>query len=230
MAFLQSSPPREPFLHAPASVLWLIAILVVAHVVRILLPIDLSMSILDTFSFTPYAYAHGAPIVSLVVPFVSHIFLHADFVHLGANCLWLLVFGPVVARRLGTLLFYVFFLLTGILGAATYLAVNWGSVGGVIGASGAIAGLMGAAIRMFPWPGQPSAGALAPLLSRQVLMFTAFWFVTNLLLALTGFGAPGEMHEIAWQVHLGGYMAGLLLIDVFDNIRRRHVTKVISVR
>ncbi|MDE2184622.1 MAG: rhomboid family intramembrane serine protease [Alphaproteobacteria bacterium] len=230
MALLQSSPPREPFLHAPASVLWLIAVLAGVHIARLLLPPGMSEAMLENYAFDPSVYQHGGSLLALAVPFVSHIFLHDGFAHLGANCLWLLVFGPVVARRFGPVFFYAFFLVCGVLGAAAYLAVNWGSPGGVIGASGAISGLMGAAIRLFPWPGQKHTQPLAPLLSRQVVVFSGFWFLTNLLLALTGFGAPGEMHQVAWQVHIGGYVAGLLLVGPFDSLHRLRTSHTIASR
>lgn len=228
MAFLQSQPPREPFLHAPASVLWLIAFIVAAHVARVLSPEPVSDAILLHYGFVPARYVQGGSLLPLLIPFVSYNFLHADFVHLGVNCLWLLVFGPVVARRYGGALFLGFFLICGITGAAAYLALNWGSPDGVIGASGAISGLMGAAIRMLPWPGAARTRPLAPIFSRPVLLFSAFWVFTNFLIGITGFGAMGEIHQVAWQAHLGGYVAGLLLAGVFDRLRRMHAVDSIG--
>ena len=223
MAFLQSQPPREPFLHAPASVFWLIAAIAAAHVARILAPAQISYAILEQLSFVPARYEQAGPLWTLAIPFVSHLFLHADFVHLSVNCLWLLVFGPVVARRFGTGLFLLFFAVCGIVGAATYLSLNWGSQDGVIGASGAISGLMGAAIRMIPWPGATRTLPLARILSKPVVIFSVFWAIANFIFGITGFGAAGEIHQIAWQAHLGGYIAGLLLAGVFDGMRRPHV-------
>ncbi|MBU6299095.1 MAG: rhomboid family intramembrane serine protease, partial [Alphaproteobacteria bacterium] len=191
MALLQSQPSREPFLHAPASVLWLIAVLVLAHVARILVPAALSDDILMQYAFIPERYSGGSAVgfVALAVPFVSYIFLHANFVHLGVNCIWLLAFGPIVARRYGTGLFLLFFIICGVVGAATYLAFNWGSAAGVIGASGAISGLMAAGIRMYPWPDSSPDRPMASLFSSPVLLFSGFWFGANLLAGLTGFGA-----------------------------------------
>jgi membrane associated rhomboid family serine protease len=228
MAFLQSEPPREPFLHAPASVLWLIGVLVLAHIARVAAPAALSDDLLTQFAFIPARYGGGfdtGGFVGLVVPPVSHMFLHADFVHLGVNCVWLLAFGPIVARRYGTVLFLVFFTVCGAAGAATYLAFDWGSSAGVIGASGAISGLMAAGIRMYPWPGSPLARPMAPIFSSPVLLFTGFWLATNLMFGLLGIGADGEVREIAWQAHLGGYFAGLVLAGGFQSLRGRRVTK-----
>src|ERR1700759_4244985 len=114
------------------------------------------------------------------VPFVSYMGLHADWTHLAINCFWLLAFGPVVARRFGAGLFLAFFIICGLAGALTYLAFNWGGAAAVIGASGAISGLMGAALRMLPgqapWA-QPGEAPLAPLWLRQLLVFSVIWIV-----------------------------------------------------
>jgi membrane associated rhomboid family serine protease len=224
MAFLQSEPPREPFLHAPTSVLLLIAALVLAHIARIVAPAPLAGEILTYFAFIPARYSGGfdtGGLLGLTVPFVSHMFLHANFVHLGVNCVWLLAFGPIVARRYGTGLFLMFFAVCGVAGAATYLAFDWGSPARVIGASGAISGLMAAGIRMYPWPGPPLARPMAPIFSSPVLLFTGFWLGTNLLFGLTGIGAGGEIQQIAWQAHLGGYFVGLVSAGGFEALRGR---------
>ena len=223
MAFLQSQSPRQPFLHAPASVLLLIAALVLAHVARIAAPAPWPNEILTQFAFIPARYGAGfagGGLLGLAVPFVSHMFLHANFVHLGINCVWLLAFGPIVARRYGTGLFLLFFAVCGVAGAATYLALDWGSPAGVIGASGAISGLMAAGIRMYPWPGSPQGRAMAPIFSSTVLLFTGIWLGTNLLFGIFGFGVGGEIQQIAWQAHLGGYFVGLISAGGFDALSR----------
>ena len=228
MAFLQSAPPREPFLHAPPSVLWLIGALVLAHIARILAPAPIPDDILLRYAFDPASYSVGAGSggsIALAIPFVSYMFLHADFVHLSLNCVWLLVFGSIVARRYGTGLFFLFFIVCGIAGISVYLALNWGSPERVIGASGGISGLMAVGIRMYRWPGPKGAHSLAPILSSPILLFTGLWIATNLLAGLTGFGGEGEIHQIAWQAHLGGYFAGLFLPELFDALYRRNRSK-----
>ena len=224
MAFLQSEKTHEPFLRAPASVLLLIAALILAHVARVLMPTALSDDILTQYAFVPARYAAGADssgVFALAAPFISHMFLHANFTHLAVNCLWLLAFGPVVARRFGAGLFLLFFAVCGIAGAVTFLAFNWGLPAGVIGASGAISGIMAAGLRLFPWPGTTDARPVAPIFSSPILLFSAVWFATNLIFGLTGFGADGNMHQIAWQAHVGGFVSGLFLTGVFDAATRR---------
>jgi len=125
-----------------------------------------------------------------------------------------------VARRYGAVTFLAFFLAAGVVAALFYLAFNWGSTVPVIGASGAVSGLMGAGLRMIPWRGEKPSTRLAPLLSRPIVMFSAVWLVTNAVFGLLGF----DGQTIAWQAHMGGYFFGLVAIGTVDWLyfRRRY--------
>ncbi len=231
MAFFQEfRPAREPMLRVPGSVLGLIAALVAAHLLRVLAPPSFAAQMFDSLALDPVIYSaqamraidlHRPDLLWLALPLLGHIFLHADFAHLTVNCLWLLAFGPVVARRFGGPAFLLFFALCGLAGAAAFVGLEWGQNVGAIGASGAISGLMGAAIRMMrirePWLNDATL-PLAPLLSQQILMFSAVWLVVNAITGLVGMGPSGSVHAIAWQVHLGGYIAGLALAGPFDAV------------
>lgn len=237
MAFLQpqSSDPwtRQPVFRAPAVVVSLIAILVAAHGARAMVPANLSAELINQFAFIPARYSHvflashnvdpGGWLAQLV-PFVSYMALHNDGTHLIINSLWLLAFGPIVARRFGGFLFLLFFLTCGVAGALTHLAFNWGSLVPVIGASGAISGLMAAGLRLLPaqapWA-QAGEEKMAPVFSRQIFVFTLIWMGINLVAGVTGLGIGGEAGTIAWQAHLGGYLAGLFLAGPFDRLRLR---------
>ena len=235
MAFLQSQPPRQPFLRAPPIVLWLIGVLVALHGLRIALPAERAQALAFDYGLVPARYSRAflesrmldpGTLWDRAVPFVSYMGLHNDWTHLGINCLFLLAFAPIVARRFGPVLFLVFFLVCGLAGALTYLACNWGSAAPVVGASGAISGLMAAALRMLPgqtpWA-EPGAAPLAPIFSRQMLVFTAMLVAINVLTGVTGLPLGGENAQIAWQAHLGGYLAGLFLCGPFDALRPRSV-------
>lgn len=225
----QEPRPREPMLRVPAIVGWLLAALVGVHLLRLVLPADLDQALLLRFAFIPARYAAGVDgggPLDLAAPFFGHVFLHVDVFHLGMNGLWLLACGPVVARRYGGFAFLIFFFLCGTAGVAAFMADNWGGTDMVVGASGAISGLMAASIRMIPWfgrygdaglPGRP----LVPLLSKPVLAFTLFWVISNLLFGLTGIGMGETVHQIAWQAHLGGFACGLLLSSLFEAVLRR---------
>jgi membrane associated rhomboid family serine protease len=235
MAFLQSAPPRQPIFRSPQVVLWLIGGLAALHLARISQPDNQSDALVYEFGLYPLRYSHAfleshmanpGTLWERAVPFVSYMGLHGSWTHLIINCLWLLAFGPIVARRFGNLLFLFFFLVCGVMAAVFYLALNWASPVPVVGASGAISGLMAAGIRMLPgqapWVTQSEA-PLAPLLSRQILVFTVLWATINLMTAFTGFGVGGESGLIAWQAHLGGFLTGLLLCGLFDRLRPRSV-------
>jgi membrane associated rhomboid family serine protease len=236
MAFLQPHAPRQPVFRVPAVVLILIAALVGAHVARTLASEAQSLAWINQYAFIPARYAHaflsqhGMGLVAQAVPFLTYMFLHNDYTHLAINSLWLFAFGPIVARRFGPVLFLVFFALCGVAGAATHLAFNWGSADPVIGASAAISGLMAAGLRLLPterppWAdtAPPSEAPMLPLWSRQIILFTLIWAVLNVVAGFTGFGMAGEVGLIAWQAHLGGYFAGLLLSGPFDALRPQTV-------
>jgi membrane associated rhomboid family serine protease len=232
MAFLQPSPARQPFLRIPAVVAVVIAFLAAVHLVRGMAGPFQAAVWVARYAFTPIRYSpaflalHGAgeSVWTLAVPFVSHMALHNDIMHLAINSLWLLAFGPVVARRFGPVLFLVFFCVCGVAGAAAYLALNWGSPVPMIGASGAISGLMAAGLRLLPAL-RPDAGpvGLMPVRSRQFLLFALVWGGINILAGVTGLGMGGESGLIAWQAHLGGFLAGTLLTGPFDRFRPQPV-------
>lgn len=235
MAFLQSQPPRQPVFRAPSVVLWLIAVLAALHALRFSLPAAKAQALAFDYGLVPARYSRAflesrmldpGTVWDRAIPFVSYMGIHNDWTHLAINCLFLLAFAPIVARRFGAILFLAFFLVCGIAGAMSYLALDWGSPAPMIGASGAISGLMAAALRMLP--GQSPwavAGAtpLAPIFSRQMLIFTGVLVAINIFTGITGLPLGGENAQIAWQAHLGGYIAGLFLCGPFDNLRPRSV-------
>ena len=229
MAFLREPRGRrEPVLRAPASVVGLIGVIAAAHAIRVLSPDWFSAAMLGHLALIPALYSNAwlaahpgidASFFDRALPFLGYIFLHANATHLILNCLWLLAFGPPVARRLGTWRFLLFFLVCGVAGAAAHIASNWGSEDAAIGASGAIAGVMAAGLRVV-WLGDPFApreGApLLPLNARQVLTFSVLWVGLNVLSGVTGIGSLRGLELVAWQAHLGGYFAGIFLLPLFD--------------
>jgi membrane associated rhomboid family serine protease len=239
MAFLSPHAPHQPIFRAPAVVIVLIAALVAAHVARTLISPEQSLAWINRFAFIPARYSpdflsqHGIDAGTLferMLPFVSYMALHGSYTHLAINCLFLLAFGPIVARRFGGALFLLFFMICGVAAAATYLAFNWNSLEPVIGASGGISGLMAAGMRLLPterppWAteGPPAEAAMLPIWSRQIILFSLVWAGLNIVAGLTGLGMGGEVGMIAWQAHLGGFAAGLLLSGPFDALRPQTV-------
>jgi membrane associated rhomboid family serine protease len=181
--------------------------------------------IVRDYALTPARYAaafsQGLPpegVLGLAVPFVSYMFLHGDFTHVGINCLWLLVFGPIVVRRVGIKRFLLFFLLCGVAAALLHLLVYWGSSAAVVGASGAVSGLMAAGMRIVYGRLYGASQGLAPVLSKPILGFSLVWVGVNILTGLLRVGVTDELTLIAWVAHLGGYFTGLLAIKAFDPV------------
>jgi membrane associated rhomboid family serine protease len=224
---------REPIFNVPGVVLWLLAAFLVVHLVRWALPDDQDAWLTQVLAFIPArvgGFAADLPggRVAAITSFVTHQFVHGDIAHLVINSAWLLAFGTPVARRTSPIGFLAFFLIAGIAGAALYLAVNGSIPILVVGASGAISGLMGAAFRfLFRSMERGGAAGLAaarttPLMTiaetlgnRRILLAVAGWTVLNVLLAW-GASALTEAAGIAWEAHLGGFYAGLLLYGLFD--------------
>jgi membrane associated rhomboid family serine protease len=158
---------------------------------------------------------------------VTYAFLHAGWEHVIFNSLWLLVFGAPVMQRFGLLRFGLFFLLTAALAALTHALLNPLDVHVLIGASGAVSGLTAAALR-FAFTadgfGRQSFHAPAPpireaLKDKRVVVFLLVWFGLNLLAGLgMPLGASGGV-RIAWEAHVGGFIAGLALFALFDPVR-----------
>jgi membrane associated rhomboid family serine protease len=191
-------------------------------------------------AFNPIRYAgHATELpggeLAAITSFVTYQFVHADLTHLIINCAWLLAFGSPVAMRAGPVRFIAFGLFCGIVGAATFLVIEWGTSALVIGASGAVSGLMAAALRFFfvalrsggveAFRVNPWSVPLMPLrhliFDRAILTVIAIWLLINwgaaaVAPALTSAGA------IAWQVHLGGFLAGLLAFGAFDRGQPLH--------
>jgi len=226
MAFFHQPQARQPILRIPGVVLVLVLLFVAIEAWREFMIGPNAGELFYRFALVPARYSHayltqhlvnGGNLLERAVPFVSYMFLHASWNHVVVNSVWLLPFGSVVARRYGTLLFLCFFLLCGIAGAVVHLALNWGSVSPVIGASAAISGLMGASFRMLP---TGRGAALQPLLSAAVILSSVVWIGVNVVAVITRFGTGPGVHMVAWEAHLGGYFAGLLLAGPFDAFRR----------
>jgi membrane associated rhomboid family serine protease len=233
----------EPIFNVPSVVVATVAVLVFIHAVRALaLSGAADEQLVLTFAFIPARYSTD-PLVSGQFPggfgadlwtFFTYAFLHADLMHLGVNLAWLVPFGTVLARRFGAWRYVAFMLVTAAAGALAQLIAGPGSQAPMIGASAAISGAMAASMRfMFQrngpldsWrhPGPPATEAYrvpaAPLLATlrdpRFLLFLAVWMGLNVLIGFGGvsFGEPGQ--QIAWQAHIGGFFAGLLLFAAFD--------------
>jgi membrane associated rhomboid family serine protease len=230
----------EPIFNVPAAVTAIIAALLLIHGVRefVLTP-EQDDLVLRLFAFVPQRYgsspdAHqGLPggLAADAWTFVTYAFLHGSWTHVGLNAVWLLAFGTPVARRFGAVRFFAFFAFTAAAGAAAHLIVYLGEPVPVVGASAAISGFMAAAMRFaFRRRGPliardaeayqvPALPLTAVLRNGRVLAFLVVWFGLNLLFGLGSLGVDGSDQTIAWQAHIGGFLAGLFGFAVFDPVK-----------
>ncbi len=226
---------REPIFNVPSVVLGLLAAFFAVHLLRWVLPAEENEWLTAALAFIPARLSGvGADLpggrIAIPTSFVTHQFVHGDLAHLLINSAWLLAFGTPVARRTDPVRFLVFFLLAGTAGALFYVAVNGPVPVLVVGASGAISGLMGAAFRFLFRSMAEGEGPLSlpharqtPLMSltetltdRRILLAVAAWSLINVLFAWGGGSMLTEGGGIAWEAHLGGFYAGLLLYGFFD--------------
>jgi membrane associated rhomboid family serine protease len=225
---------RDPIINAPVVVIGLLAAFVLVHVWRAFLSEHDDTYVVLLLGFIPARYGthlYDLPggAIAAATSLLTHMFVHGDIVHLLINSAWLLAFGTPVARRIGPLRFLLFYALTGIAGALTFLALNPGLVAPMVGASGAVSGLLGGLLRfMFGALDRGGTSLLQEgaqdvprmdlgemLRDRRVTLTIAIWVLLNFLFS-QGFSGLTEAGPIAWEAHLGGFFMGILAFGLFD--------------
>ncbi len=254
---------REPAFNIPAVIVVWCAILLGIHGARMLVSNEADNALIAEFAFVPARITlalHLVPgqlakayqvtvgrnaIVAAQLDFligegqlrvwslITYAFLHASWAHVGFNCIWLVAFGSAVARRFSAVRFTLLMLVAAVAGALVQYMADITSFQLVIGASAAVSGAMGAAVRFVFRPSeeprrifdrallneafrQPALSLRQTVTTKAALVFVVVWFGTDLLFgifpALSGISdAP-----VAWQAHIGGFLAGLLLFPLFD--------------
>jgi membrane associated rhomboid family serine protease len=201
---------REPLFNAPWPALALAVSIVVSFFIQSQLPErDWAPYVL----LPPNVLQNGAW-ETLLTPLL----LHGGWVHTLMNAVAALAFGAPVARLLGLRIggaaaFLLFYLICGALSSIGYVLAHPDSMSPVVGASGAVSGLMGGATRLIETRGRPG-----PLFTRSVVSMSVAWIVVNLIIGfvpvMPGTGGAG----IAWEAHVAGFFAGLLLIGSFARL------------
>jgi membrane associated rhomboid family serine protease len=239
---IPQSPPREPILTVPGAMVALVVVMAGIHILRLLLPLATDQEVIWTFGFVPARYDSSVLAGQFpggagaeVWTFLTYAFLHANFSHVLFNMLWMLPFGSALARRFPPLRFFTFLAITAIAGAVAHLVTHQHEVAPMIGASAAVSGAMAASIRFafqsgsFLSFGRGNADAAAripalplgqSLRSPRVLGFLAVWFGINLVFGLVPIDGGIAAQSVAWQAHIGGFLAGLLLFSLFDPVPR----------
>jgi membrane associated rhomboid family serine protease len=150
-----------------------------------------------------------------VISFFSFMFLHGGFLHLLGNMWSLYIFGDNVEDRLGPVRYLIFYLLCGWASGLSHLMTNLSSEIPTIGASGAIAGVMGAYLVLFP---SSRILTLIPIffipyfIEIPAFLFLGLWFILQFVSAA---GSGGQATGVAWWAHIGGFLFGIILVKLF---------------
>jgi len=233
--------PREPILTLPGALAAYVLLLAVIHL-RVLLSPEWENWTIDVFGFIPKRY--DSTLLAIDFPggagakvwtFVTYSLLHANLSHIAFNVLWLLPFGSALARRFGAFRFFLFMAVTAAAGALAHLVTHEHAVAPMIGASASVSGTMAAAIR-FAFVhgsflsfsrGDADAAAKVPALSLthalrnpRVLGFLGVWFGVNIIFGVGSIAIGADGASVAWQAHIGGFFAGLVLFSLFDPVPR----------
>jgi hypothetical protein len=153
-------------------------------------------------------------------PFITSMFLHGGFFHILGNMWFLYIFGDNIEDRLGHIRYLIFYLLCGIAAGVIHLYTNWSSGIPTIGASGAISGIMGAYLLLYP---RSRIYTLIPIffffqfVEIPAFIFLGYWLLIQVFSASL---TPKHVGGVAWWAHIGGFVVGLVFIKIFDLIPR----------
>lgn len=218
--------PREPVFNMPAVVVALIVLNLVIHIVRVhVLDPGQDIGVILRAAFIPVRYSgeYLLDFYAFTSP-LTYSLLHGSYLHLGINMVWLAAFGSPLANRLGVVRFLAFWAFTALAAVGLHYLLHPLDQTPLVGASGAISGMMGAAARfgfmIDRRRGRPEfvgrrLGFGEALRSRMVVTFLAVWFGANFL-AGAGLIDTGDGSLIAWEAHIGGFLAGFLCVGPFD--------------
>jgi membrane associated rhomboid family serine protease len=200
-----------------------------APVVTVLIIVANAVAFFYELSLDPWSRNHLITVYGIVpdrlhyVSLLASMFLHGGWLHVIGNMWFLWIFGDNVEDILGHLRYLVFYLLCGLAAAGTHILLNADSSVPTIGASGAIAGVMGAYLVKFP---HSRIVALVFVLlffttvELPAMWFLAYWFILQLF---SGVGSVASAHQssqgVAWFAHVGGFLAGIVLIKILPTRR-----------
>ena len=196
---------------------WVTYLLLIANLAIFILELIIGEAFIVEWSFIPARFLEN-PLGQIPTLFTS-MFMHAGWLHLLGNMLYLWIFGDNIEDRLGYVRFIIFYLICGLVAMASHMLFNLNSPVPSLGASGAIAGVLGAYIVMFP------GARVRVLLGLFIIPLPAFvviggWIFLQLFYgvgSLTGATDTG----IAYMAHIGGFFAGLIMAIIFKTINKR---------
>jgi membrane associated rhomboid family serine protease len=208
----------------------LIAVNVLAFLLEINQPSEAALqSFIEAWGVVPREFSAGRDLAPTIpYPFwttlLTSMFLHGGWGHLGGNMLFLWIFGDNLEHRLGHLRFVVFYLVCGLAAGLAHILANANSMVPTVGASGAISGVLGGYLLMFP-RNRVYVMTYGGVASVPAMLMLGLWI---LLQFINGFGSIANTPEtggVAYLAHIGGFIAGLVLAPVFAVGRRTTVVR-----
>jgi membrane associated rhomboid family serine protease len=204
------APGRQPMFNVPPVTLWLVGAITAMFVLVHALPGPWSITLQAWLSVIPLRLQdalggpYGLGTVAAAATLLTYALIHVSMLHFLVNAGFLLAFGSFCERGLGRQRYLVLVAGSAVAAAVTQAAVDWGLPIIVYGASGIVSGCMGGMVRLVLAGGHPER-------QRFVLSFVGALFVLNLLVGLLGSAVLPLDAEVAWEAHIGGFIAGTLL-------------------
>ncbi len=200
----------------PAVTLGLIVLNVLVFLFELTLPPDVHEAFQQRYALIPSRL--------VLTTFVTSMFLHAGFLHIIGNMWFLWVFGSRIEDAIGRGKFLIFYLLCGIAAAFVHFVVNLGSPIPTVGASGAIAGVMGAFLLMYPRARIDTLIFIVIFVTRVQLpaaLLLIYWFGLQLVSGLFSVEQTFHQESVAWFAHIGGFLTGMAVVAWFRGPQRR---------
>jgi len=206
---------------------WVTATLIIANILVFLYELSLGSGLdmlIREHAMIPYLVVQFPSAATYLTIFTS-IFLHGSWIHIIGNMLYLWIFGNNIEDILGHIKFFVFYLLCGLGGAVGHILSGPTSTIPSLGASGAIAGVLGAYLMLYPWAKIDVAIPLfifIHIIKLPALIVIGFWFFLQLISGYTIITSPVMQSSggVAWFAHIGGFISGFILILIFPKKHR----------
>jgi membrane associated rhomboid family serine protease len=210
-------------------------LLIIANVLMFFWELSLGPQVEQVLTYAAFVPARFWAYPTLIVPnglsILISMFLHGGWLHLGGNMLYLWIFGDNIEDRLGHFRYLIFYLACGFIATLTHAFFNAGSTVPSIGASGAIAGVLGAYLLLFP---HARVTTLIPIFVVAIVrdlpavLVLGLWFVLQLFVGVESLGAgSASMGGVAYFAHIGGFAAGIVLVMLMGGLRRRPAPRAI---
>lgn len=200
----------------PIATISIIAINIMVFVKQIQLPYDETLNMIYKYAFIPSRFIGGLFNIESYIPLFTSMFIHGSILHIISNMWVLWLFGDNVEDYMGSFRFVLFYLLTGLIAGFAHFISNPISNVPTVGASGAIAGVMGAYFIMFPHSKILTLIPFIPFFIRvPAPIFLLIWFISQIRSGITGL-----VEGVAWWAHIFGFLAGVFLYKKFINKKK----------